>query len=122
MSCSVCYNITLCLIYCFSLPEPLCSPGELIVYPCSGVRSHIPNIFSSETAWPIKSRFHVEPPWAWETEVCINGPGNMTEIATMPIYGKNLQNLLLQNQQSYGLETWQALSGIQTLQGLYTCK
>ena len=46
--------------------------GELIVYPCSGVHrcccccrcSHQPfsNIFSSETAWPIKAKFYVEPP------------------------------------------------------------
>ena len=25
-----------------------------------------------------------------ETEVCINGPGHMTKMAAMPIYGKNL--------------------------------
>ena len=28
------------------------------------------------------------------TKVCINGPGQMTKMAAMPIYGKNLQNLL----------------------------
>ena len=43
--------------------------GELIVYPRSSVRRrrccHPPqfsNIFSSETAWPIKAKFYVEPP------------------------------------------------------------
>ena len=38
--------------------------GELIVYPCSGVRpsSTISKIFSSETAWPIKAKLHVEHP------------------------------------------------------------
>ena len=39
----------------------------LIVYPFSGVRrcrsSQFSNIFSSETAWPIKAKFYVEPPW-----------------------------------------------------------
>ena len=41
--------------------------GELIVYPCSVVRrrcrrrSHFSNI-SSETAWPIKAKLHVEHP------------------------------------------------------------
>ena len=42
--------------------------GELIVYPCSGVRRRRPSsftiskIFSSETAWPIKAKLHVEHP------------------------------------------------------------
>ena len=43
--------------------------GELIVYPCSGVRassvrpsSTISEIFSSVTAWPIKVKLHVEHP------------------------------------------------------------
>ena len=90
----------------FSSPEPLGSQGELIVYPCFGVRpssvrrpsvrqssvrrtSTISNIFSSETAWPIKSKFYVEPPWEGGTKVYINGPGHMTKMAAMPIYGKN---------------------------------
>ena len=83
----------------FSSPEPLGSQGELIVYPCSGIRlssvirrpSTISNIFSSETAWPIKAKFYVEPPWEGGTKVCINGPGHMTKMAAMPIYGKNLK-------------------------------
>ena len=86
-------------VYIFSSPEPLGSQGELIVYPCSGVRrrpsvvrpSTISNIFSSETAWPIKAKFYVEPPWEGGTKVCINGPGHMTKMAAMPIYGKNLK-------------------------------
>ena len=49
------------------------------------------NIFSSETAWPIKAKFYVEPPWEGGTKVCINGPGHMTGMAAMPIYGKNLK-------------------------------
>ena len=49
------------------------------------------NIFSSETAWPIKAKFYVEPPWEGGTKDCINGPGHMTKMATMPIYGKNLK-------------------------------
>ena len=48
--------------------------GELIVYPCSGVRrcccrccrSPVSNIFSSETAEPIKAEFYVEPSWEGE--------------------------------------------------------
>ena len=49
------------------------------------------NIFSSETAWPIKAKFYDEPPWKEGTKVCINGPGHMTKMAAMPIYGKKLK-------------------------------
>ena len=49
------------------------------------------NIFSSETAWPIKAKFYVEPSWEGGTKVDINGPGHMTKMAAMPIYGKTLQ-------------------------------
>ena len=77
----------------FSSPEPSGSQSELIVYPCSGVRrrrcQQCLNIFSSETAWPIKAKLYVEPPWDGGTKVCINGPGHMTKMAAMPIYGKN---------------------------------
>ena len=33
----------------------------------------------------------MEPPWDGGTKVCSNGPGHMTSMATMPIYGKNLK-------------------------------
>ena len=73
--------------------------GELIGYPWirrpSVRRRRRPftfsNIFSSETAWPIKAKFYVEPPWEGRTKVCINGPGHMTKMAAMSIYGKNLK-------------------------------
>ena len=35
-----------------------------------------------------------------------NELGHMTNMAAMPIYGKNLKNLLLQNQSTDDLETW----------------
>ena len=70
--------------------------GELIGYPWIrrpwlSVRRlfTFSNIFSSETAWPIKAKFYVEPPWEGGTKVCINGPGHMTKMAAMSIYGKN---------------------------------
>ena len=63
----------------FSSPEPSGSQGGLIVYPYSGVRcrwrcrcrrrrrrQQCLNIFSSETALPIKAKFNVEPPWKGE--------------------------------------------------------
>ena len=42
------------------------------------------NIFSSETTGPIEAKFHMESP-------CSNGPGHMTKMAAMPIYGKKLK-------------------------------
>ena len=73
--------------------------GDLIGYPWirrpsvvrQGPSSTFSNIFSSETAWPIKAKFYVEPPWEGGTIVYINGLGHMTKMAAMPIYGKNLK-------------------------------
>ena len=52
-----------------SSPEPLGSQGELIVYPCPGVRPSSSGVrrlpFSkmiSKTAGLIKVKFHLEPP------------------------------------------------------------
>ena len=47
--------------------------GELIGYPWSSVccrhrPSTISNVFSSETARPIKAKFYVEPPWEGGTK------------------------------------------------------
>ena len=69
--------------------------GELIVYPCSGVRRRRPSaftiskIFFSETAWPIKLKFYVEPPWVGGMKVCSRELDHMTKMAAAPIYGKN---------------------------------
>ena len=40
----------------------------------------------------------------------------MTNMAAMPMYGKNLKNILLQNQQTDGLETRGVASSMQVLQ------
>ena len=61
----------------------------------------------------------MEPPQEGGTKVYINGLGHMTKMAAMPIYGKNLKNILLQNQMSYDLETWHVASGTEGLQSLY---
>ena len=82
----------------FSSPE-LKAHGELIGYPWSGVRHpsvHRPsftisNIFFSKTAWPIKAKFYVEPPWIGGTKVCLRHLGHMTKMDAKPIYGKTLQ-------------------------------
>ena len=102
--------------------------GELIVYSCSGVRRcrrrcrccpPFSNVFSSETAWPTKAKFYLEPPWEGGTKVCINGPGHMTKMAAMSIYGKNLENLLLQNRKADFYETWYVASGTPAHHSLY---
>ena len=80
-----------------SSPEPLGSQGELIVYPSNRRPSvRLPSVrrppfskISSETAWPIKAKFYVEPPWEGGKRVYINGPGHMTKMVASPIYGKN---------------------------------
>ena len=50
------------------------------------------------------------------TKVYSNGPGHMTKMATMPIYGKNL---LLGNQTVNDLETLHAASSARVLLGLF---
>ena len=63
------------------------------------------NLFSVETSWSIEAKFHVDPLWDRGTKVCSNCPGHMTKMAAMPIYGKNIKNLLLRNQKADELES-----------------
>ena len=76
------------------------------------------NIFSSETTGLIEAKFHMELPWDGGMKVCSNSPGHMAKMAAMPIYGKNLKNLL-RNQKAYDLETWSVASGVQVLPNLF---
>ena len=66
---------------------------RLIAYirPLSSFCPPFSKIVFSENPWPIKAKFYVEPPWEGGTKVCINGPGHMTKMATMSIYGKPLK-------------------------------
>ena len=48
------------------------------------------NFFSSIITRLIEAKFHVEPPWNGGTKASSNGPGHLTKLAAMPIYGKNL--------------------------------
>ena len=74
---------------------------------------------SSETTGPIEAKFHMEPPWDGGTKVCSNGPGHMTKMAAMPIYDKNIKNLLLRNQKADDLGSWYAASGARELPSLF---
>ena len=44
--------------------------------------------FSLDTARPIESKFHVEPPWDGGKKVNSNGPSHMPNMAVMRICGK----------------------------------
>ena len=61
----------------------------------------------------------MKPPWDGGTKVCSNGPGHMTKVAAMPIYGKNLKNLFLWNQKADDLESWYVASGAAVLPCLF---
>ena len=45
---------------------------------------------STKITGPIIIKYHVEPPWAEGAKICSNRPGNITNMAAMSIYGKNL--------------------------------
>ena len=74
--------------------------------------------FSLETTGPIEAKFHVESPWDEEIKICSNGPGHMTKMAAMSIYGKNLTNLL-RKQKADDIETWYVASGARVLPSLF---
>ena len=61
--------------------------------------------------WAIEVKFHVEPPWDGGTKVCIWGPGHMTKVATMPIYGKNPSKIFSGTAGPICDETWYVASG-----------
>ena len=60
----------------------------------------------------------MEPPWEGGTKVYINGPGHMTKMAAMPIYGKNLKKSSPEPE-VLDLETWNVALGTQALRSLY---
>ena len=64
----------------------------LIAYVTYCVRrpSTISNDFSSETTGPIATKFHIQPSGPLGKKNYSNGLGHMTNMAAMPIYGKNL--------------------------------
>ena len=75
-----------------------------------GPRSLIFNIlllllFYLETAKPIEAKFYLYPSWDGGTKVCSNGPGQMTNMDAMHIYGRTFNNLLLWNQKPNILES-----------------
>ena len=51
----------------------------------SVVRSQCSDVFS-KTAWPIKAKFYVDPPWEGGTKVYIIGPGHIHSVSSSPVY------------------------------------
>ena len=85
------WNLACSIWGVFSSPEPK-APGELIGWEGPVVcPSTISNDFSSETIGPIATKFHIQPSGLLGKKNCSNGLGHMTNMAAMPIYGKNLK-------------------------------
>ena len=56
----------------------------------SVVRPSVVN-FSYESTVPVSFEFHMQPQGKGGKKVYIFGPGNITKIVAMPLYGKNLK-------------------------------
>ena len=61
----------------------------------------------------------MESPWDGGMKVCSTGPGHMTKMAAMPIYGRKLQNSSSPEPKADDLETWYAASGARVLPSLF---
>ena len=68
---------------------------------------------------PIEAKFHIKPFWDEGTKVCSNGPGHITKMAAMLIYGKTLKKSSSLNRKAYDLETWYVALGAQVLTSLF---
>ena len=52
-------------------------------------------------------------------KICSNVLDHMTKMASRPIYGKNLQNILLRNKEACDPESWYTATGTQVLPNLF---
>ena len=85
------------------------SPSSVVRHP------HSWNIFSSETAGPIKAKFHIEPQWDGEMKVCSGGLGHMTKMSTMPKYGKSPLKIFSRTKGPMTLGQWPLKSALTCL-------
>ena len=58
-------------------------------------------------------------PWDGEMMDCANGPGYLTSMAAVAIYGKNCKNILLWKQKAKYLESWYLALGTLVLPSLF---
>ena len=92
--------------------------GNSLILIQSHSDSTISNLFS--LAGQMEAKFHVEPPWDKRMKNSSNGPGHMTNIADMLIYGKNLKKIFFSiTKRANDLETWNAASGTRILLSLF---
>ena len=89
------YDVRGCSIFSFSSTEPKAHwwayrIGRLPSSVCLS-STLFKHILPSETTGPIEAKFHMASPWDGGTKICSNGPGHMTKMAVMPIYGENLK-------------------------------
>ena len=66
----------------------------------------------------LKLKIRVEPPYDGVMKVYTKGPGHMTKMTAVPIYDKNLKNLL-RNQKAYDLETCYVALSVRVLPSLF---
>ena len=64
------------------------------------------NVISSETTGPIELNFHIKTLLDVGTKVCSNGPGHMTKMAVMPIYGKKPFKIFSRTRKLMTLGMW----------------
>ena len=71
--------------------EYICVPTvKVVVWPlCKVTQIYIFQPLLLQSCWVHWSQFQVEHLWVGRMEVCSNGPGHLTQMASMPIYGKN---------------------------------
>ena len=88
------------VVYVIKVGRKINGHTNLHEYQCQGhsvtlVQGHsdstFSNFFSLETAKPIEAKFHMEPPYGRGTKYYSNGPGHLTKMASMPIYGKTFK-------------------------------
>ena len=92
--------------------------GHSLTFALGHLDSTFSNFLSSKTSRPFEAKFHMEPPWDVGMKMCSNVPGHMIKVASRPIYCKNVQNLL-RNQEVDNLETWYTTSSTQVLPNLF---
>ena len=68
----------------------------VIVWPLTQGSDSITISDISKATGPIVTNFYIERPWAEGRKVWSNRPGHMTNLAAMPIRGKNLYKSLLE--------------------------
>ena len=91
-SSNLCYSLAERVV--FSSPQPKAPGGA---YSIGRLRrpsvrpSTISNDFSFETTGPIATKFHIQPPGTLGKKKFSNGLSHMTNMAAMPMYGKNLK-------------------------------